>query len=112
FHHRERYFQLRWHDPGSLFERQTCRWLEHWQPALVGSSAIAGEPARLIDLILRGPEAALPADRPRYANAMPPFAPVLNDAETAALVNFLRGRFAQGGASTTPAEVSAIRARR
>lgn len=82
------------------------------QPALVGSSAIAGEPARLIDLILRGPEAALPADRPRYANAMPPFAPVLNDAETAALVNFLRGRFAQGGASTTPAEVSAIRARR
>ncbi|MFT3831669.1 MAG: PQQ-dependent sugar dehydrogenase [Opitutaceae bacterium] len=105
-------------DGARLYERHcaTCHMPDgsgagNMQPPLVGSPVVTGSPAPLIALILRGPDAVLPADRSRYANAMPAFAPVLGDAETAALVNFVRSRFGPTTAGVTPADVSAVRAR-
>jgi glucose/arabinose dehydrogenase/mono/diheme cytochrome c family protein len=81
------------------------------QPALIGSSAIAGDPTRLIDILLQGPAAVLPADREKFSNVMPPFA-VLNDADLASLMTYLRKNFAPGSAEITAAQVAARRAGR
>ncbi len=79
------------------------------QPALIGSSAIAGDPTRLIDILLQGPAAVLPADREKFSNVMPPFA-VLDDADLASVMTYLRKNFAPGLAEITPAQVAARRA--
>ncbi len=42
------------------------------QPAIAGSQILSGDPTRLIRLVLAGPAAVLPPDRPKYANLMPP----------------------------------------
>jgi glucose/arabinose dehydrogenase/mono/diheme cytochrome c family protein len=81
------------------------------QPALIGSSAISGDPTRLIDILLQGPAAVLPADREKFSNVMPPFA-VLNDADLASVMTYLRKNFAPGSAEITAAQVAARRAGR
>lgn len=80
------------------------------QPALGGSSVIAGDPDRLIDLLLRGPAAVLPANREKFSNEMPPFA-AMSDDDLADVINHLRRTFAGGAANVTPAQVAARRAR-
>lgn len=79
------------------------------QPALIGSPAIAGDPTRLIDILLQGPAAVLPADREKFSNVMPPFA-VLTDADLASVMTYLRKNFAPGSAEITAAQVAARRA--
>lgn len=80
-------------------------------PPLVANSVVSGDPARLIELILRGPAAALPADRPRFANVMPPF-PRIKDQEMADLLTYLRQSYGNAATPITPDEVSVIRKRR
>ncbi len=80
-------------------------------PALVGSPAVSGPPAPLIDIVLRGSRAELPKDRPRYGIAMPGFAK-LDDRQVADLVSFLRSAFGDGAAPVTPEQVAAVRGRR
>ena len=79
------------------------------QPALVGSAVIAGDTTRLINVLLKGPAAALPPDRPKYQNVMPPFGPVYKDADIASLINYLRANFAPNAAKVTPEEIAAQR---
>lgn len=81
------------------------------QPALIGSPTIAGDPTRLIDVLLQGPAAVLPADREKFSNVMPPFA-VLNDSDLASVMTYLRKNFAPGTAEITAAQVAARRAGR
>lgn len=82
------------------------------QPALAGSAVVAGDPGRLINVILKGPAAVLSADREKFNNVMPPFAAAYNDAEIASLVDYLRKNFAPGSAGeTTSAQVATRRAR-
>jgi glucose/arabinose dehydrogenase/cytochrome c5 len=81
------------------------------QPALTGSAIVAGDPARLIDVLLKGPAAALPADREKFSNVMPPLAAVYNDVEVAGVINFIRRNFASGASEVTPADVAARRNR-
>ena len=81
------------------------------QPALIGSRTIAGDPTRLIDVLLQGPAAVLPADREKFSNVMPPFA-VLNDSDLASVLTYLRKNFAPGTAEITAAQVAARRAGR
>lgn len=78
-------------------------------PALTGNAVVAGDPDRLIRVILRGPAAVLPADREKFANVMPPFA-LLDDSNLANLVNYLRQSHAPGTSEVTAAQVAAIRA--
>jgi mono/diheme cytochrome c family protein len=64
------------------------------QPALAGSAVVAGDTDRLINVLLKGPAAVLPADREKFGNVMPPFGAVYNDADLASLINYLRANFA------------------
>jgi glucose/arabinose dehydrogenase/cytochrome c5 len=81
------------------------------QPALAGSAVVAGDANRLVNVILRGPAAVLPADREKFSNVMPPFAAAYNDAEIASLANYLRRNFAAGtNGEITAAQVAAQRA--
>ena len=81
------------------------------QPPLVGSAVIAGDSDRLINVVLKGPAAVLPADRPKYQNVMPPFGTVYKDADIASLINYLRANFAPSAPKVTPEEVAAQRAK-
>lgn len=78
------------------------------QPALAGSAVVAGDPTRLIDVLLKGPAAVLPADREKFSNVMPPFA-VLSDADLASVITYLRKNFAPRSSDVTPAQVTARR---
>jgi mono/diheme cytochrome c family protein len=79
------------------------------QPGLSGSAVVAGNPSTLIRAVLHGPESVLPASRPKYTNKMPPFAGVINDADLAETLTFVRKAFGKGASPVTPAEVSRLR---
>ena len=81
------------------------------QPPLVGSAVIAGDTTQLINVLLQGPAKALPADRPKFQNVMPPFGPVYKDEDVASLINYLRANFAPNAPKVTPEEVAAQRAK-
>jgi mono/diheme cytochrome c family protein len=80
------------------------------QPALVRNSVISGDTTQLINVLLKGPAAVLPADRAKYSNVMPPFAS-LSDSDLASVINYLRKNFAKGTPEVTTAEVAAQRAK-
>ena len=79
------------------------------QPSLVGSAVVAGDPNTLIRVLLDGPIKALPADRVKYANQMPPFAAAFNDNDIAEVLSFVRRVFAKGTSQITPEQVAAQR---
>jgi mono/diheme cytochrome c family protein len=79
------------------------------QPPLVGSAVVAGDPVTLIRTVLHGPAQVLPANRPKYANQMPPFAAALNDVDTAEILTFARRVFGKGASPVTAAQVAAER---
>jgi mono/diheme cytochrome c family protein len=79
------------------------------QPALVGSSVVAGDATTLIRAVLQGPAKVLPADRPKYANQMPPFAAVANDADLADVLTYIRRSFGKGASPVTAAQIAAQR---
>ncbi len=78
------------------------------QPALVGSAILAGDPARLLRVVIEGPAAVLPADRPVFTNLMPPMG-FLPDAELAAALTHAREAFANGAGEITATEIAAAR---
>ncbi len=78
-------------------------------PGLTASAVVAGDPRILVDVILRGPDAALPPDRPKYANMMPGFA-MLEDQQVADLVTYLRSTFGPRVVPITAEQVAKIRA--
>ena len=80
------------------------------QPALAGSPVAAGEATRAIEVVLRGPAAVLPADRPKYQNVMPSFA-VLSDEQVAQVLTFVRQAFGAHASPITTADVAAVRAK-
>jgi glucose/arabinose dehydrogenase/mono/diheme cytochrome c family protein len=79
------------------------------QPPLVGSAVVSGNPATLIRVVLHGPAQVLPADRPKYANQMPPFAAASNDADLADTLTFIRRVFGKGASAVTAQQVAAQR---
>ena len=79
------------------------------QAPLVGSSVVAGDPATLIKVVLQGPAQVLPANRPKYAVQMPPFATAFSDADIAETLTFVRRAFGKGASAVTAAQVKAQR---
>lgn len=79
------------------------------QPGLIGSAVVRGESKTLINVVLRGPAAVLPADRPKYNNMMPPLA-TLSDQQIADTLTYVRQRFGEGAAAITPQQVAEQRA--
>jgi glucose/arabinose dehydrogenase/mono/diheme cytochrome c family protein len=102
---------------GAELYQQTCaachmpdgQGVPSMQPSLVGSAVVAGDPATLIRVVLQGPAQVLPADRPKYAVQMPPFASALNDADIAEVLTFVRRHFGNGASGVTTAQVAAAR---
>jgi hypothetical protein len=80
------------------------------QPALTRRGLLAGDPVTLIRLVLFGPDAILPPNRPTYQNPMPELS-ALTDEEIADSLNYARRRFAGIASSLTPAQVRAERGR-
>jgi mono/diheme cytochrome c family protein len=80
------------------------------QPPLVGSEIVAGDTTRLINVLLKGPTAVLPADREKFSSAMPPFN-ILSDADLASVINYLRANFAPVAPKATPEQIAALRAK-
>jgi len=78
------------------------------QPPLRGSAVAAGDPALLINVLLRGPAAALPPGRPAYQNVMPAFSGY-RDGDVAEVVNYVRRTFGNGAAPVSVADVAAQR---
>jgi glucose/arabinose dehydrogenase len=79
------------------------------QAPLAGSAVVAGDPATLIKVVLQGPAQVLPANRPKYAVQMPPFAGAFSDADIAETLTFVRRAFGKGASAVTPAQVKAQR---
>jgi alcohol dehydrogenase (quinone), cytochrome c subunit len=78
-------------------------------PALAGNAVVQGEdPASLINVILHGPNLAQGL---RYGawEDMPSFGKKLDDAEAAALANYLRGSWGNRAAAVTTEQVAASR---
>ncbi len=79
------------------------------QPSLADSAVLKGDPATLVRLILKGPAAVLPADRPKYGNVMAAFDTVLDDNQLADLASYARQAFGGVTTAVTPAQVTALR---
>jgi len=79
------------------------------QPSLRQSAVVKGDTATLLRVILHGPAAVLPADRPKYSNLMPPYGAVLDDAQVAGLANYLRQAFGAAAPDATAERVKALR---
>jgi mono/diheme cytochrome c family protein len=63
-------------------------------PALKDHAILAGDPAVLIQILLRGPAAVLPKDRPSFgASTMDSYYYKLNDEEMAAVLTYVRKTF-------------------
>jgi glucose/arabinose dehydrogenase/cytochrome c5 len=102
--------------PGGQIYAQVCAachmpngsGVPHMQPALVDNAVVAGDTDQLINVLLKGPAAVLPADREKFSNVMPPFA-IYTDAQIASLINYVRANFAPGASKVTPGQVAAQR---
>jgi mono/diheme cytochrome c family protein len=75
---------------------------------LKGDAVVEGAPTLLIQTVLKGPAATLPANRPHYSNTMPPFAR-LSDPQIAALLTYIRHQFGNGASAVGPKDVATTR---
>ena len=78
------------------------------QPPLMGSEILAGDSAQLLRVVIHGPAAVLPADRPKYSNLMPPMG-FLSDDELAAAITHARTNFAPNAAPITVEQIGAAK---
>lgn len=79
-------------------------------PPLAGNRALTmAEPVNAIRIVLNGGFPPATAGNPR-PYGMPPYSPVLNDAEVAAVVSYVRASWGNAAAGVTPAQVNRYRA--
>jgi glucose/arabinose dehydrogenase len=81
------------------------------QPPLMGSPVVAGDPAQLIAVVLRGPAEVLPKDRPKFENVMPAFA-FMADHDIAELLTYVRAAFGKNAPAVSASNVAAARAQK
>ncbi|MEO8335483.1 MAG: cytochrome c [bacterium] len=82
-------------------------------PPLAGSEIVAGPPARVIGIVLRGLSGPVVVRGATYNAAMPPFGTgqPLSDAEVAAVLTYVRSSWGNASPPITPQEVARERAR-
>ncbi|HUB66456.1 MAG TPA: cytochrome c [Candidatus Methylacidiphilales bacterium] len=83
--------------------------VENMQPALVNDDIVAGDPQMLVRVLLKGPAAVLPPDRPHYSNTMPVFAR-LTDEQIADVLTFIRHDYGNQASPISAQQVQTIRA--
>jgi mono/diheme cytochrome c family protein len=79
-------------------------------PPLAGDPVLGGDTDMLINILLQGPAAVLPPDRPKLGGAMPAFS-VFSDADIANVLNYARANFATNSTKVTPEQVASLRAK-
>jgi mono/diheme cytochrome c family protein len=86
--------------------------LPNMAPALKENPIVAGDPAQLVQIVLRGPAAVLPADRPKFgSNTMDSFYYKLSDDQVAAILNYVRHQFGKGAPDVQIKDVASARAK-
>jgi mono/diheme cytochrome c family protein len=84
--------------------------LPNMAPALKDNPIIAGDPGQLIQIVLKGPAAVLPADRPKFgSNTMDSFYYKLDDNQVAAILTYVRHEFGKGAPAVPAKDVAAVR---
>ncbi|HEX4138766.1 MAG TPA: cytochrome c [Candidatus Methylacidiphilales bacterium] len=84
--------------------------LPNMAPALKDNPIVAGDQGQLINIVLKGPAAVLPADRPKFgSNTMDPFYYKLDDNQVAAILTYVRREFGKGAAPVPAKDVAAAR---
>lgn len=78
-------------------------------PPLAGSEWLAGNPRRLVALVLHGVTGPITVKGTTYSGAMPAFAQQLGDAEIAALLTDLRATWGAGASAVTRDTVAQVR---
>ncbi|MEY3897193.1 MAG: hypothetical protein RLZZ214_2714, partial [Verrucomicrobiota bacterium] len=81
-------------------------------PPLAGSPWVSGDPERLIKLTLHGLMGPFDLNGKNYAGLVPmtPFGGMLDDAEVAAVLTYVRNDFGNKAPAVQPAQVAAVRA--
>ena len=110
--HGRRHTGLAGADPGRARFETYCAgchldegpWMRGEAPPLEGSAWVAGPESRVIRIVLHGLRGPIEVRGTNYNQEMPGFAPVLSDADIAALLSYVRKRF--GGASTPTSETA------
>jgi mono/diheme cytochrome c family protein len=82
-------------------------------PALKGNAMVAGDPALLIQILLKGPAAVLPEERPKFGSStMDSFYYKMTDAEMAAVLTYIRQNFGGKDAKAAAVEEKTVAAAR
>lgn len=79
-------------------------------PPLAGSSIVAGDPDRLIRIVLHGLQGPIEIDGKTFVGVMPAQGGQLDDAEIAAVLTYVRGAWGHRAAAVAPENVARIRA--
>ena len=82
--------------------------LPNLAPALKDNAILSGDPSVLIQILLKGPAAVLPEDRPKFGSStMDSFYYKLSDEEIAAVLDYVRKTFGKDG-KAAPVSVKAV----
>jgi nitrite reductase (NO-forming) len=82
--------------------------VEDTHPPLKGSAVVAGDPTRLIRLVLEGPAKVLPANRKHYSEKMPPMTQ-MTDEQIASVLTYIRQQYGGGASAVTAGDVAKVR---
>lgn len=86
--------------------------LPNMAPTLKDNPIVAGDPGQLIQILLKGPAAVLPADRPHFGSStMDSFYYKLSDDQIAAILNYVRYQFGKGAPDVQVKDVATARAK-
>jgi mono/diheme cytochrome c family protein len=88
--------------------------LPNLAPSLKDNPIVAGSPGQLVQIVLKGPAAVLPANRPKFgSNTMDSFYYKLTDDQIAAILNYVRHDFGKisNGPDVEVKDVAAARAK-
>jgi mono/diheme cytochrome c family protein len=84
--------------------------LPNMAPALKDNPIVAGDAGQLIQIVLKGPAAVLPANRPKFgSNTMDSFYYKLDDNQVAAILSYMRHEFGKGAPAVPAKDVAAVR---
>jgi len=84
--------------------------LPNMAPALKDNPIIAADSGQLIQIVLKGPAAVLPANRPKFgSNTMDSFYYKLSDDQVAAILTYVRHEFGKGAPAVGVKDVAAVR---
>lgn len=84
-------------------------WHEKNGPTLIGIDWVTGDAKRLVEITLHGLEKRIPLGNGTHYGVMPPHKDLLDDAETASVLTYIRQAWGNKATAISAAEVATIR---